>query len=164
MSLDYFVIPLTEAPSQDLSTTLAGQVCRMVVYAKSVMAPILLPEMIATDPPVYQNVCPVYLDLYLTPAGGGAEELVVGGVVAHHATRIVRDTYLGFVGDLAFYDTQGEEDPFGVPRRLPPYYLQNPYQMALPRIAGNRPSNPNILGVCPGLGTRFILTYWPDLT
>lgn len=144
--------------------TLGAQACTLRVYSKSVMAPFFQPGMIATDPPVYRNTCPVYLDLLVVPVGGGDAELVVGGVIAHHATRIVRDTYLGFVGDLAFYDTQGSEDPFGVPRRLPPYYLQNPYQMALPRIAGNRPANPNILGVCPGLGTRFILTYWPDLT
>ena len=26
--------------------------------------------------------------------------------------RIVRDTYLGFLGDLAFFDLQGEDDPY----------------------------------------------------
>lgn len=163
MSVDYQVVPLTEAPSQQLSTTLGGQSVVIRVYTKSINVPMLQPGGMPTDPPYYRNTDPVFLDLYMAPAGGGGLEAVVLGVVGLHATRIVRDAYLGFVGDLAFYDLQGSDDPFGVPRVLPPYYLQSPYQMALPRSAGNHPADTSVLGVCPGLGTRFVLTYWPTL-
>lgn len=47
----------------------------------------------------------MFLDLYV------ANSLIIGGVICENANRIVRSSYLGFVGDLAFFDTQGEEDP-----------------------------------------------------
>lgn len=37
--------------------------------------------------------------------------LIIGGVICQNLNRIVRDTYLGFDGDFAFYDTQGTSDP-----------------------------------------------------
>lgn len=162
MSTDYQVVPLTEAPSQQLSTTLGGQSVIIRVYTKSVNVPRLPPGAIATDPPFYKNADPLFLDLYKAAADGTLGAVVLG-VTCLHATRIVRDAYLGFAGDLAFYDLQGTDDPFGVPRVLPPYYLQSEYQVALPRSAGNHPADTSILGVCPGLGTRFVLTYWPNL-
>lgn len=36
---------------------------------------------------------------------------IVAGVVAENLNRIVRSAYLGFAGDLCFYDTQGAADP-----------------------------------------------------
>lgn len=162
MSTDYQVIPLTEAPSQELSITLNGQAVVLRVYTKSVNVPLLLPGQIATDPPTYKNSDPVFIDVRMTPFGGGNLAEVVLGVICHNATSIVRERYRGFVGDLAFYDLKGSDDPYGVPRRLPPYYLQSDFQMALPRTAGNHPADTSILGVCPGLGSRFILTYWPN--
>ena len=40
-----------------------------------------------------------------------ADALVIGGVIALDRNLIVRDAYLGFIGDLAFVDTQGTDDP-----------------------------------------------------
>lgn len=163
MSTNYQIVPLTEAPSQTLTTTLGGQTCSIRVYTKSVNVPNQPPNAIPTDPPPYQNVNPVFLDLSVVPLLGSGLVPVVYGVICQHANRIVRDAYLGFTGDLAFYDLVGSDDPFGVPRRFPPYYLQSPYQLAQPRASGNRPADTSILGICPGLGSRFVLTYWPDL-
>lgn len=163
-SLDYQVVPLTTAPFQRLAVTLGVQSCSLNVYTKSINAAIREPGTIATDPPIYRNTDPLFLDLFIVPVGGGNLVQIIAGAQCHNAVRLVRDTYLGFIGDLAFYDTIGTDDPFGVPNRLPPYYLQNAYQMALPRGGGGRPSDTSLLGTCPGLGTRFILTYWPDLT
>lgn len=78
------IIPTLATPSQTLSVRLAGQACRLHVY---------------------QKTTGLYVDLYVNDA------LLIGGVVARNGVRIVRDAYLGFVGDLAFADTQGNEDP-----------------------------------------------------
>lgn len=78
------IIPTTPTPSQVLSVSLAGQRCRIEVFVKSTG---------------------LFLNLYVNDA------LVIGGVICQHANRIVRQAYLGFVGDLAFFDTLGEEDP-----------------------------------------------------
>lgn len=161
---DFQIVPLTTAPSQRLTVTLGTQACVITLYTKSINAPYREPHTLISDPPIYRNTDPLFLDLDVVPAGGGDAAQIIAGVICHNATRIVRDTYLGFIGDLAFFDTQGTDDPYGVPRRLPPYYLQNAYQMALPRGGGGVPIDTSILGVCPGLGSRFILTYWPDLT
>jgi|ERR1019366_5071051 hypothetical protein len=38
-------------------------------------------------------------------------EAVVTGVLCRNSTVIVRDAYHGFIGDLSFVDTQGNNDP-----------------------------------------------------
>jgi len=39
-------------------------------------------------------------------------QLIIGGVICENLNRIVRDSYLGFIGDLIFYDTtKGGNDP-----------------------------------------------------
>ncbi len=78
------IIPLLDAPSQTVSVQLAGQACRLNVYVKTTGT---------------------YLDLYV------ADRLIVSGVVCQNVNRIVRDAYLGFVGDFAFLDTRGKADP-----------------------------------------------------
>ena len=78
------VIPLLAANSQTLSVRLGGQPCRIHVYQKSTG---------------------LYLDLYV------ADVLTVAGVVCRNGVRLVRDAYLGFIGDLAFADTRGDSDP-----------------------------------------------------
>lgn len=78
------VVPLQSLPSQTVSVTLGGQAC---------------------DVHVYQRSTGLYLDLSVSSA------LVIGGVIAHDRNRLVRSAYLGFVGDLAFVDTQGTSDP-----------------------------------------------------
>jgi len=73
------IIPLTAVPSQLVNVLLAGQNCQIKVYQKSTG---------------------MFVDLYVDNA------LIIGGVIAENLNRIVRDAYLGFVGDLVFYDTQ----------------------------------------------------------
>lgn len=56
----------------------------------------------------------VYDNVFVDVSVNGS--LVVAGVIAEQANVIVRDAYLGFSGDLVFYDTQpdpvnGAEDP-----------------------------------------------------
>ncbi|MFL9904279.1 hypothetical protein PQR71_40180 [Paraburkholderia fungorum] len=77
-------IPIADTYSQTFSVQLAGQNCTLNVYQKSTG---------------------LYIDLYV------AGSLIIGGVVCQNLNRIVRDVYLGFVGDLCFYDTQGMNDP-----------------------------------------------------
>jgi hypothetical protein len=78
------IIPLAAKPSQTLSVLLAGQNCQIKVYAKTTG---------------------VYLDLYVN------NQAVVTGQVCRDRVAIVRQTYLGFIGDLSFFDTQGVDDP-----------------------------------------------------
>lgn len=77
-------IPLSAKPSQTLSVLLAGQNCQIKVY---------------------QKTTGVYLDLYVN------NQPIVTGVIARDRVLIVRQSYLGFVGDLSFFDTQGTDDP-----------------------------------------------------
>jgi hypothetical protein len=74
------LVPLVALPSQTLTTNLAGQVCQINVY---------------------QKFYGLFLDLYL------GTTLIIGGVICQNCNRIVRSAYLGFSGDLMFYDTQG---------------------------------------------------------
>lgn len=37
--------------------------------------------------------------------------LIIAGVICQDRNRIVRDLYLGFIGDLCFIDIQGTSDP-----------------------------------------------------
>lgn len=78
------VIPLAAVPSQTLSVLLANQNCQIKVY---------------------QKTTGLYVDLYVNNVA------VVTGVVCRNAVQVVRQTYLGFVGDLTFLDTQGASDP-----------------------------------------------------
>jgi hypothetical protein len=78
------VIPTNPVPSQTLSTVLAGQPCRINIY---------------------QRTTGLFLDLYVSDA------LIIAGVLCLNTVLIVRDAYLGFVGDLAFFDTAGQDDP-----------------------------------------------------
>lgn len=77
-------IPLSSVPAQRLSVQLDGQSCVILVYQKSTG---------------------LYLDLSV------AAVPIVTGALCRDRVWIVRDGYLGFVGDLAFVDTQGEDDP-----------------------------------------------------
>lgn len=81
-------IPLRAVPSQTLSVQLDGQSCQINVK---------------------QLFYGVFVDLYVDNVA------VILGVQAENLNRIVRDAYLGFAGDLFFYDTQttseGGSDP-----------------------------------------------------
>lgn len=60
---------------------------------------------IVTNPPVFGEIDPIFLDLYIN------DVLILGGVLCLNNVAIVRDPYLGFIGDLAFTDLTGDEDP-----------------------------------------------------
>ena len=78
------IIPLQSVPSQRVTVTLAGQYCQINVY---------------------QKLYGLFLDLYADNA------LLIGGVACQDRNPIVRSTYLGFIGDLVFFDRQGLENP-----------------------------------------------------
>jgi hypothetical protein len=97
------IIPLQAVPSQTVNVSLAGQSCTIDVYQKGILPPFTPAD--ATSPNVALLPAVVYLDLYV------ANVLIVGGVRCMNGVAIVRYDYLGFTGDLAFYDTQGATDP-----------------------------------------------------
>jgi len=78
------VIPVADAPAQTLSAFLGGQNVRIELRQR-----------------IGSLYCWVYVD----------DALIVGGVVCRDLTLIVRDAYLGFVGDLYWQDLQGAKDP-----------------------------------------------------
>ena len=107
------VIPVQAVPSQTFSVTLAGQSCQINVYQKTWYT-------VGPDEGQFLPHYAVYLDLYLNNA------LLIGGVICRNGVRIVRDAYFGFVGDLAFFDTQGSDDPVasGLGARFQLLYLE----------------------------------------
>lgn len=98
------VVPLQPVPSQTVSVMLNNQACTINVY---------------------QKAAHLYVDLLVNNA------LIIGGVIAENLNVIVRSAYLGFIGDLAFFDTQGSQLPGG-------------------------PTDP----VYTGLGSRYVLEYF----
>ncbi len=82
------IIPTQAVPSQTMAVNLNNQLCRVNVY---------------------QRRSGLYLDLY--NAATTPPTLIIGGVLCEDRNRIVRSAYLGFDGDLTFYDTQGADDP-----------------------------------------------------
>lgn len=88
---DFEVVPSSFSPTPDIipTTTTIDQPTGNIV----------------TDPPAFAEINPIFLDLYIN------DVLVLGGVLALNNVGLVRDPYLGFVGDLSFTDIQGNEDP-----------------------------------------------------
>ena len=78
------IVPLQPLASQTVALTLNGQACKINVYQKSTG---------------------LFCDLYVN------DGLIIGGVICQHLNVIVRSAYLGFSGDIAFYDTQRTDDP-----------------------------------------------------
>ncbi len=93
------IVPLQPIPNQITNISLANQAC--TIHVK-------------------QNLTGLYLDLYIQ------DQLIIGGVICQNQNRIVRDAYLGFVGDLAFIDNQGDSDPYytGLGTRFSLAYLE----------------------------------------
>ena len=77
-------VPVQAQASQIVNAQLSGQNCQLRIYQKSTG---------------------MFMDVYV------GTSLIIGGVVCQNLNRIVRDAYLGFIGDLAFFDTQGTDDP-----------------------------------------------------
>ena len=78
------IIPVAAVASQTLKVVLAQQNCVLNVYQKST-------------------------GMYLNVSLEG--ETILTGVLCRDRVRCVRQAYLGFVGDLAFMDTEGTDDP-----------------------------------------------------
>lgn len=78
------IVPLQPVPNQTLQCQLGGQACVLNVY---------------------QTAFALFVNLWV------GNRLVQAGVIALNQVRIVRSSYLGFSGDLAFVDQQGDEDP-----------------------------------------------------
>lgn len=78
------VIPINPVPSQTMSVALNGQACQLSIYQKSTG---------------------MFMDVYVSGSP------VVLGELCHDRCRIVRESYLGLVGDLVFFDTEGKIDP-----------------------------------------------------
>jgi hypothetical protein len=78
------VVPLLPVASQTFNATINDQ---------------------ATNINVYSRLGVLYMDVYLNAV------LVIGGVACWNANVVIRNSYLGYSGDFAFYDTEGLEDP-----------------------------------------------------
>ncbi|WP_432778202.1 hypothetical protein QZL74_14595 [Burkholderia gladioli pv. alliicola] len=93
------IIPLSAVASQKLSVMLAQQNCQIAVY---------------------QKTTGLYLDLQVNNAP------IRTAMLCRDRVFLVRFAYLGFVGDLAFFDTQGVDDPdyTGLGTRFQLVYLE----------------------------------------
>nr|DAH84765.1 MAG TPA: hypothetical protein [Caudoviricetes sp.] len=78
------IVPLQAVPNQAARVQLNNQNCQINVYQKD------------------QGL---FLDLLVDNAP------IVMGVICQRTNRIVRDAYLGFLGDMMWLDTQGANDP-----------------------------------------------------
>lgn len=77
-------VQIQDVFSQVVNVQLGGQSCTLNIYQKSTG---------------------LFIDVLVNNVQ------IVGGVICQNINRIVRDLYLGFIGDLVFYDTQGNNDP-----------------------------------------------------
>lgn len=78
------VIPIQDVFNQTFAITLGNQNCTINLY---------------------QKFTGLYCDLYID------DVLIIGGVICLNRTKIVRDSYLGFVGDLMFTDAEDLASP-----------------------------------------------------
>lgn len=97
------IIPVRAVPNQFLSVQLQGQPTELAIYQKSTG---------------------LFMDVFVNSS------LIIGGVLCLNRKAIVRTAYLGFIGDLAFFDNQpsaffGPADPVytGLGARWPLYYF-----------------------------------------
>lgn len=92
-------IPLQAVPSQTLNVLLDQQNCRINIYQKE---PGLFLDLLINDAPL------------------------ISGIICLDRVLIVRQPYLGFVGNLIFADTLGLEDPYytGLGDRFELVYLE----------------------------------------
>lgn len=78
------IIPLTSVASQTFTIQLNSQNCEINLYQKSTG---------------------LFFDLFLD----GTQ--IVSSMICLNEVGLVRESYLGFVGQLVFIDTQGNDDP-----------------------------------------------------
>lgn len=77
-------VPLQAIPNQSVLVQLNGQNCQINAY---------------------QKMFGLFLDLLVN------NELIIGGQLCENLVLIVRSAYLGFSGDIGFFDSQGSTDP-----------------------------------------------------
>lgn len=126
------VVPLKAQQSQTVNVVLGGQSCTLNVYQKGIMpadTPLVgdFPDILQAEDGTwliatsraYLLPAIVYLDLYV------ANVLILAGIRCLNGVALVRNSYFGFIGDLAFYDTQGDADPIytGIGARFQLVYL-----------------------------------------
>jgi hypothetical protein len=129
-------------------------------YSPGATAPVIAGDMVAytASGPTYENTNPVFMDLLIN------DDPVLLGVVLKDESLTLMNGYLGLIGDIAIVDVTGRnEDPFGVPASLPnPPGLRNAWQRSVPlELEGKAP--PDLANTIPGLGSRYLLTYWANL-
>ncbi len=78
------VIPIQDVYSQTFRVTLSGQPCKINLY---------------------QKVTGLFCDVFVNDAP------IANGVICQNLNRIVRGKYLGFTGDISFYDVIAKDDP-----------------------------------------------------
>lgn len=93
-------IPLRAIPAQSCSVVLGGKNCQISVYQKSTR---------------------LYLDLLVD------HKPIALAVLCRDRVRLVREAYTPFIGDLAFVDSQGRDDPNfkGLGARFQLMYLES---------------------------------------
>lgn len=79
------IVPTSPVPNQTMTVTLGGQVCQIDLL---------------------QKPSGLYMNLYVN------NTVIIQGVICQNINRIVRDLYLGFIGDFFFNDAQGLTDPY----------------------------------------------------
>lgn len=77
-------IPISAVPSQSLQVTLGTQNCKINIYTLSTG---------------------MFLDLFVN------NDPILTGIICRDRLKLIRLAYLGFIGDLAFIDTEGTDDP-----------------------------------------------------
>jgi len=93
------VVPIQPLPNQNFQATLGGQQVSMTIFQ--------------TDFGLFANIV-------------SDNRSIVNGVICEDNNRLVRDAYLGFIGDMIIVDTQGSDDPIytGLGSRWQLIYLE----------------------------------------
>jgi hypothetical protein len=79
------IVPVQALPSQTVGVQLNGQDCQIAIYQK-------------------------FYGLFLDLSVAGTQ--IITGAICLNLNLIVRQLYLGFVGDLVFLDNQGSLNPY----------------------------------------------------
>jgi hypothetical protein len=136
------IIPIKDVPSQTLNVQLAGQSCRLLIY---------------------QRAPGLFMDVYVSDA------LIIAGVLCENLNRIVRDVYLGFIGDLAWLDNDGADNPEvgGLGGRFQLCYLtpdevdQLPFTKYVPEPPPRKPSGGALIAESMDVADEVDATYIP---
>ncbi|MHB8915610.1 MAG: phage baseplate plug family protein [Thiobacillus sp.] len=104
------IIPLQSVPNQSLSVTLNGQLCaielRSLGFQNSPEFILGLSVLGDTLGSLYQLPATM-LFITLTVAGAA----IITNQICLDRKLLVREPYLGFLGDIGFIDNQGTDDP-----------------------------------------------------